>query len=302
MNYHASRATGAIAPLPARAGVSLKPEHYETILRERPNVGWFEVHPENYMGAGGPPHYFLERIRADYAISMHGVGLSIGGALPIDEQHLERLLVLVDRYQPAQVSEHLAWSTHDGCFMNDLLPLPYTNETLTIVCAHIDQVQRKLGRSILIENPSTYVAFPQNDFSETEFLTEITKRTGCGLLLDVNNVFVQCTNRGWNAIDYLDGFPLGPVGEIHLAGHNTDTGDDGEPLLIDSHDRPVIDAVWALFQRVVERTGAMPTLIEWDDRIPAWPVLEAEGRKADALLARCAPHRGALEGNRHALA
>lgn len=277
--------------IPARAGVGLKPTHYDAILESRPDIGWFEVHPENYMGDGGAPHYYLSRIRAQYPVSFHGVGLSIGSAGPIDREHLTRLANLMDRYEPAMFSEHLAWSTHDGAYLNDLLPLPYTAETLDVVCSHVDQVQSALGRRMLLENPSTYIAFETSEMSETDFLSQVARRTGCGLLLDVNNVFVSATNNGFDPASYVDAFPVGDVGEIHLGGHVETTDDDGNPLLIDAHDREVRDAVWALFERALARTGVVPTLIEWDNDIPTWPVLEAEARRAEkALVARGAAY------------
>ena len=273
--------------LPDRAGTSLKAEHYETILAERPDCGWFEVHPENYMGAGGAPHHYLSRIRQDYPISLHGVGLSIGGARDLDQGHLDRLKSLVERYDPAQFSEHLAWSTHESGFMNDLLPLPLTEETLTSVCAHIDQLQEHIGRPILLENPATYVVFEESTYDEVDFIKSIGARTGCGLLLDVNNVYVSCTNHGRDPYDYLDAFPMAEVGEIHLAGHSEETDDAGARLLIDSHDRPVIDKVWELYEHTLSRAGCrLPTLIEWDDDIPEWPVLLSEAARAEVLLAR----------------
>lgn len=271
--------------LPRRAGVSLKPEHYNHILAERPDVSWFEVHPENYMGDGGPPHHYMAAIREHYALSLHGVGLSIGAAGKLDRDHIGRLKALVERYQPAQISEHLAWSTHDDGFLNDLLPLPYTEETLTTVCDHIDEVQTALGRRMLLENPATYIVFPESTYEEIEFLKEIVQRTGCGLLLDVNNVYVSCTNHNRSAEDYIDRFPLSHVGEIHLAGHAEDTDDTGARLLIDSHDRRVVDDVWELYDRAIRRAGALPTLIEWDSDIPTWPVLFAEAQHANAILA-----------------
>jgi len=271
-------------PIPVRAGVGLKPEHYDAILETRPSIGWFEVHPENYMGAGGAPHHYLTRVRAQYPVSFHGVGLSIGAAADLDLIHLERLSGLMARYEPAVFSEHLAWSTHDGAYLNDLLPLPYTAETLGIVCRHVDQVQSFLGRRMLLENPSIYIAFAESEMEETEFLGEIARRTGCGLLLDVNNVFVSATNNGFGAAAYIDAFPAQHVGEIHLGGH-ADAGDDaGAPLLIDAHDREVKGAVWALYGRALARTGPVPTLIEWDNDVPAWEVLLAEADRADALL------------------
>jgi uncharacterized protein (UPF0276 family) len=271
-------------PIPDRTGVGLKPEHYDTILETRPDVGWFEVHPENYMGQGGAPHHYLTRIRARYPISFHGVGLSIGSAAPIDKTHLSRLAELMRRYEPAMFSEHLAWSTHDGAYLNDLLPLPYTRETLDVVCRHVDEVQTALSRRMLLENPSTYVAFAASEMSETEFLGEIARRTGCGLLLDVNNVFVSATNNRFDADAYIDAFPAAQVGEIHLGGHADTEDETGAPLLIDVHDREVKDAVWALFRRALARTGAVPTLIEWDNDVPAWSTLYGEAVWADAVL------------------
>ena len=213
------------ASLPPRAGVGLKADHFDRVLDERPDVGWFEVHAENYMGAGGPAHHYLERIRQDYALSIHGVGLSIGSDGPLDPSHLERLKAVVDRYRPEMFSEHLAWSSHGGVFFNDLLPLPYTAETVARVSAHIDHVQNLLGRRMLLENPATYVAFESSTMTETGFLNEVAARTGCGLLLDVNNVFVSAGNHGYSAREYLDDFPVAHVGEIHLAGHAVDTDD-----------------------------------------------------------------------------
>lgn len=273
-----------IADLPNRAGVGLKPEHYATILADQPDIGWFEVHPENYMGAGGPPHRYLSAIRDIYPLSLHGVGLSIGSADRLDKAHLDRLKALIARYEPASFSEHLAWSSHDAGFFNDLLPLPYTAETLRIVCDHIDETQDAVGRCMLLENPATYVVFQESTFDEIDFLGEVTRRTGCGLLLDVNNVHVSCTNHGRDAADYLEKFPMAQVGEIHLAGHAEEMDDDGGRLLIDSHDRPVIGEVWAHYAVVIARAGPIATLIEWDSDIPEWPVLLAEAISADLIL------------------
>lgn len=266
------------------AGTSLKPEHLEHILDEAPQRGFFEVHAENYMGAGGPTHAGLTRIRQDYPVSLHGVCMSIGGPQPLDQMHLVRFKALVDRYEPALVSEHLAWSTHETTYFNDLLPLPYTEATLARVAEHIDEVQEAIGRPILLENPSTYVVFPESTMSETEFIRAVVRRTGCGLLLDVNNVFVSATNHGYSALGYLADYPLEHVGEIHLAGHAEQTDDEGELLLIDSHDGPVADAVWKLFDIVVSRRGATPTLVEWDSDIPDWPILRAEATAAQVIL------------------
>jgi uncharacterized protein (UPF0276 family) len=274
-----------IGPIPPRAGVGLKPEHYRDILDGAPDIGWFEIHAENYMGEGGPPHAYLGAVRERYPLSLHGVGLSIGGSGPLDKDHLARLRALIDRYQPSLFSEHLAWSSHETVYLNDLLPLPYTDETLARVCDHIDEVQEALGRQMLLENPSTYVAFAETSMSEVEFLREVVRRTGCGLLLDVNNVFVQAANHGFDAAAYLDSFPAEHVGEIHLGGHAEDEVDDGSALLIDDHGREVADPVWALYAQALARTGAKPTLIEWDNDVPAWPVLFAEARRADAVIA-----------------
>lgn len=274
----------AAVPVPARAGAGLKPQHYEDILGARPDIGWFEVHAENYMGAGGPPHHYLERVREHYPLSLHGVGLSIGGAGPLNAGHLKRLKELVERYEPGLFSEHLAWSTHEDYFLNDLLPLPYREETLAHVARHVVQVQEALGRPILIENPSTYVQFSTTEMSEVDFLRELVRRSGCGLLLDVNNVHVSATNHDFDAAAYIDAFPVEHVGEIHLAGHATFEDDAGAPLLIDAHDRSVADAVWALYERAIRRCGPLPTLIEWDNDIPAWEVLFAEAQRAERIM------------------
>ena len=292
-----ARAVGPVArAVPARAGVGLKAPHYRTILQTRPDIGFFEVHAENYMGAGGPPHRYLTEIRSRYPLSLHGVGLSIGADGPLDRTHLRRLAALNERYEPGLVSEHLAWSSHGGIFFNDLLPLPYTQRTLQRVCAHIAQVHDALGRQILLENPSTYLAFEESTYEETDFIAEVARRSGCGVLLDVNNVYVACTNQGWDPLRYLQRFPLAQVRQIHLAGHAPDQDGRGAPLLIDTHDRPVSALVWDLYAHVIATLGAVPTLIEWDQHLPEWPALEAEARRAEALLA-ASPRQEAL---RHA--
>ncbi|WP_306118730.1 MULTISPECIES: DUF692 domain-containing protein [unclassified Roseitalea] len=292
-----ARAPAAIA---AAAGVSFKHDHLAAILDDPGTVGFLEVHAENYMGDGGHPHRTLERVRRDFPLSLHGVCMSIGGPGPLNEDHLARFAALVERYQPGLVSEHLAWSTHDDVFFNDLLPLPYTPQTLDRVCEHIDRMQTAIGRPILLENPATYVLFDNATMSETDFLRAIVARTGCGLLLDVNNVFVSATNHGYSARQYLDDFPLDHVGEIHLAGHSEQTDDEGDPLLIDSHDRPVADPVWALYDAVIAATGPIPTLVEWDSDLPEWPVLRAQAEAANRILSAASqPHR---QGHRHALA
>ena len=282
------------ASLPPRVGVGLKPEHYREIIDTTPEIGWFEIHAENYMGDGGPPHHYLGAIRERYPVSLHGVGLSIGGARALDQEHLARLKALIERYEPASFSEHLAWSSHDSVYLNDLLPLPYTEETLARVCEHIEEVQERLGRRMLLENPSTYVAFADATMSEIEFLRAVVRRTGCGLLLDVNNVFVQSVNHGFDAAAFIDAFPVEHVGEIHLGGHAADRDDDGSALLIDDHGREVADAVWTLYAQTLTRAGARPTLIEWDNDVPAWAVLFAEAKRADAAIAALRSNRIAM--------
>jgi uncharacterized protein len=273
--------------LPASVGVGFKHEHFDEILATRPRLGFFEVHAENYMGDGGPAHARLTRLRRDYAISIHGVGLSIGAHGPLDREHLRMLKAVCERYQPESFSEHLAWSTHETAFLNDLLPLPYNEETLALVADHIDEVQEALGRRMLLENPSSYLAFADSTLSETQFLREIARRTGCGLLLDVNNVFVSAVNLDTNALAYLEDFPLDHVGEIHLGGHDEEELPSGAPLLIDAHGSPVADPVWALYAQVIERAGPLPTLIERDNEIPPWGELMAEAMRAqDVLQAR----------------
>lgn len=271
-------------PVAGLAGTSFKHEHLASILAEAPQRAFFEVHAENYMGAGGPPHHALSRIRNDYPVSLHGVCMSIGGPTPLDKNHLGRFKALVDRYEPALVSEHLAWSTHDTTFFNDLLPLPYTEAALSRVADHIDEVQEAIARPILMENPSTYVLFKESTMSETAFIRELVRRTGCGLLLDVNNVFVSATNHGYSALGYLADFPLEHVSEVHLAGHAEQADDEGDLLLIDSHDGPVADAVWKLFEIVIGQRGPIPTLVEWDSDVPDWPVLKAEAAAAQRIL------------------
>ena len=284
-------------PIPPRGGVGLKAEHYRTIVETRPEIGFFEVHAENYMGAGGPPHRYLSAIRERYPLSLHGVGLSIGADRPLDKDHLLRLKQLTERYMPGLFSEHLAWSTHDTGFFNDLLPVPYTSETLLRVAEHIDQVQSFLGRQMLLENPSTYLAFAESTYSEIDFIAEVVRRTGCGLLLDVNNVYVASTNQQWDPIAYIDAYPLAHVQEIHLAGHTREADDKGRPLLIDTHNRPVDEIVWNLFAHTIERIGPVPTLIEWDADVPGWSTLKQEAERAEAIMRVAQP-----EPKRHAAA
>ena len=271
--------------LPARAGVGFKPVHFRTILVEPQPIGFFEVHAENYMGAGGPPHAQLVALRQRYALSLHGVGLSIGSMQPLDRDHLARLRSLCDRYEPESFSEHLAWSSHDGVYFNDLLPLPYTPQTLARVAEHIDTVQTTLRRQMLLENPSAYVGIAESTIPEVEFLAEVSRRTGCGLLLDINNVFVSSTNLGTSPQDYLDEFPFERVEEIHLGGHYLDIDDAGAPLLLDTHAAPVAQPVWELYACVIARIGPIATVIEGDNDIPDWSMLRAEATAAEGILA-----------------
>jgi uncharacterized protein (UPF0276 family) len=270
--------------LPLAPGAGYKAKHYAELIEEPGPVEWLEVHAENYMGEGGRPIAQLRALAERFPISVHGVGLSIGGEGRLDPDHLARLKHLVGWLAPASFSEHLAWSTHEGAFLNDLLPLPYTAATLNRVADHIDEVQETLGRRMLLENPSSYLAFAESTMDETGFLAELIRRTGCGLLLDVNNVFVSATNLGYEPRAYIDAFPLGAVGEIHLGGHDQDQDDHGAPLLIDSHGREVADPVWALYGYALGRGGLRPTLIEWDTDVPDWPVLRDEAERACALL------------------
>jgi uncharacterized protein (UPF0276 family) len=262
------------------AGAGLKPEHAEDILDSARRVDFFEIHAENYMGAGGPPHRLLHQIREDYPLSIHGVGLSIGGLAPLDTEHLGRLKRLIKTYQPALFSEHLAWSTHDGVFLNDLLPLPYNDISLAHVCAHVDEVQDALGMPMLLENPSTYVAFHASSMSEIDFLRCVTQRTGCGLLLDVNNAHVSAVNHGFDTAAYIDAFPIQHVFEIHLAGFAEDRDSRGARLLIDDHGREIDDVVWNLYERLLARGCFAPTLIEWDNNGPVFSVLAEETARA----------------------
>lgn len=279
-------ATHRFDHLPNRPGVGYKPQHFAAILDDAAPVEWFEIHSENYMGAGGRPQAQLRHLAERFALSVHGVGLSIGGEAPLDTDHLARLKALVGWLNPARFSEHLAWSTHDSHYLNDLLPLPYTQATLARVADHVDQVQEVLGRQMLLENPSTYLRFDESDRTETDFLAELARRTGCGLLLDVNNVFVSATNLQTDPRSYIDAFPMDAVGEIHLGGHDADEDDHGAPLLIDSHGAPVVDPVWALYDYTLAKAGPRATLIEWDTDVPDWPVLAAEAARAAEILNR----------------
>ena len=270
--------------LPCRPGVGYKPQHYSDIMADPGPVGWLEVHAENYMGDGGRPIAQLRHLAERFPISVHGVGLSIGGEGRLDPDHLARLKHLVDWLEPARFSEHLAWSTHGSEFLDDLLPLPYTDATLARVADHIDAVQEVLGRQMLLENPSSYLAFAESTMSETDFLTALTRRTGCGLLLDVNNVFISATNLGNTALGYLDAYPLHTVGEVHVGGHDADTDDAGAPTLIDSHRCKAAEPVWDLLAYALDSVGPAPVLVEWDNDVPDWSDLRAEAERAATVL------------------
>jgi uncharacterized protein (UPF0276 family) len=277
----------SFSALPGQAGIGLRSPHLAEVRAMRPPVPWFEVHSENYFAAGGPTLAALLDLRADYPLSLHGVGMSLGSAGPLDRAHLRNLKRLVDAVQPAAVSEHLCWSSVAGRWLNDLLPLPYTQEALDRVCAHVDEVQESLGRAILVENVSSYLRFLPEDMPEWTFVAAVAQRTGCGILLDVNNIHVSACNHGFDAREFLTGIPVEAVGEIHLAGYETE-GEGKDRLLIDTHSRPVHEEVWALYQDALARFGPVPTLIEWDQDIPAFAVLRVEADKAQAFLDACA--------------
>jgi uncharacterized protein (UPF0276 family) len=269
---------------PGLVGIGLRDPHVAEIIATPPPVGWLEVHVENYLG-GGPAPRALDAIRRAHPVSLHGVGLSLGSAEGLDRRHLERLVALVRRIEPALVSEHLSWSIAGGAYLNHLLPLPYTEESLALVCRHVSQAQEALGRRLLIENPSSYLRFRHSPIPEAEFLGELARRTGCGLLCDVNNVFVSCRNLEQDPAAYLAALPSGAIGEIHLAGHSSNDV-DGRILLIDDHGSRVAPAVWELYGQVVSRIGPRPTLIEWDTDIPELAVLLEEAAHADRVLER----------------
>lgn len=280
---HITRKACARATIPASAGIGLRSPHYREVVDTRPPVGWFEVHSENYFGKGGAPLFHLEKVRADYPVSLHGVGLSLGSTDPVDRSHLEKLKTLVGRIEPGLVSEHLSWSSFGGAYLNDLIPLPYTEEALSHSVDRIRQVQDYLGRRILIENPSSYLEYQHSTLTESDFLVETASRSGCGILLDVNNVYVSCRNHGWEAIDYLRGIPPERVEEVHLAGHTLNCFAGGE-ILIDTHDRPVCEEVWRLYEYALRLWGPRPTLIERDADLPPLQTLVEEAGKADALM------------------
>ena len=275
-----------IGALPMRGGLGLKAEHFAHVRDTRPDVGFFEVHAENHLVAGGPMLRHLAAVRADYPLTIHGVGLSIGSEAGLDEEHLKAVTALVQRFEPAVFSEHLAWSSHNSTHFNDLLPLPYNLPTLHRVCRHIDQIQNRMGRPLLLENPSTYLSWAASTWSEGAFMSEVVQRTGCGLLLDVNNVYVSAINQGADPVAALLELPLRHAGQIHLAGFAESFDSSGVRLLIDNHGASVASAVWALFDTVLARVGPVPTLLERDQNIPAFAVLMAEVGLADSKLAR----------------
>jgi len=274
---------GASSRVPAAAGIGLRFQHHQEVLRTQPTVAWLEVHTENYLG-GGPSAHTLERVRSSYPLSLHGVGLSLGSAQGLSLEHLLRVRDAVRRFEPGLVSEHLSWSTVGGAFLPDLLPLPMTEEALDVVCRHVDQAQTALGRRILVENPSTYLQYLHSTIAEWEFLAAVAHRTGCGILCDVNNIFVSASNHGWDARRYLRALPAAAVGEIHLAGHSVRSLPAGGSLRIDDHGSHVAPEVWQLYSEALDLFGAVPTLIEWDNNVPALEVLLTEAGKAARLM------------------
>jgi uncharacterized protein (UPF0276 family) len=274
---------GHRSSIPASAGIGLRAPHYRDILALLPDIGWVEVHSENYFGPGGPPLFYLEQVRKHYPLSLHGVGLSLGSTDALNIRHLEKLKGLIDRFEPGLVSDHLCWSSVGGRYLNDLLPLPYTEEALAHVCKRIVQVQEYLGRPILIENLSSYLEYSHTTIAEWEFISELARRADCGILLDVNNVYVSACNHGFDAQHYLASVPVDGVMEIHLAGFTVNRFEGGE-ILIDTHNRPIAEEVWRLYEYAVERFGRNPTLIEWDTALPALQVLVDEAGRADRVL------------------
>ncbi|NOZ11266.1 MAG: DUF692 domain-containing protein [Gammaproteobacteria bacterium] len=269
--------------MPAQAGIGLRAEHYKEVITTRPNIGWLEVHSENYFGQGGKPLYYLELARQNYPVSLHGVGLSIGSSDPLNKTHLDHLNRLIQRIEPGLVSEHLSWSSIDGKYFNDLLPLPYTEEALKHFSDRVHQVQNILQRQILIENPSSYLSYSHSTIAEWDFMNAIVERTDCGILLDVNNVYVSAINHGFDAHHYLQAIDADAVQEIHLAGFTTDTI-EGQDILIDTHNKPISDEVWALYKAAIKRLGALPSLIEWDSDLPPLEFLLEEASRAQTIM------------------
>lgn len=287
MDSHRPQPAFSSTPVPARAGIGLKPQHFDTVLASRPDIGWFEVHAENYLVDGGPLHHCLERIRADYPLSFHCVGMSPGSTGGIDAAHVRRVAALCQRYQPALVSDHLSWSRWAHGYLNDLLPLPCTAETLQQCCDNVDHIQEILGRTIAIENPSLYLALPGAEMDECDFLLALARRTGAGILLDVNNLYVSACNLGWQPLDYLRRIPAAVVKEIHLAGHLVEHTEAGV-FRVDNHGSRVCSEVWELYRHALHLLGPLPSLIEWDTDVPAFAVLQQEAAMADACLAQAA--------------
>lgn len=268
------------------AGIGLRGRHYEAVLEQKPDIGWIEVHPENYFGGGRHRHY-LTKARELYPLSFHAVGLSLGSDQPVDREHLRQFKELIDIYEPFQVSDHASWSASGNAHLQDLLPLPYTQETLDRLCANVEMTQDYFGREILVENPSSYLSFTIDEMPEYEFMNELSRRSGCHILLDVNNIFVQSVNHDFDPYHYIDNIDAEVVKELHLAGH-TERTFDGGTLLVDTHNRPVRDEVWDLYEHTIKTIGSVPTLIEWDGDIPKLPVLVAESDKAQSVIDRCA--------------
>ncbi len=271
--------SGSDAPI----GVGLKSQHFANVLQEKPDLAFFEVHAENFMSAGGAHHRYLEEITQQYPLSVHGVGMSLGSADGLDKKHLQHFKGVVDRYKPVLISEHLSWAVEGGYYLNDLLPLPLNQESLAVVADNVKCMQDFVGRQLLVENPSAYMALTDTDIPEPEFLAQLASISGCGLLLDVNNVFVSGSNMGWDAGGYLEKIPAEAVGEIHLAGHAV-KDIEGEKLLIDDHGSVVSDQVWALYEKMISLAGTVPTLIEWDTNIPDFQVLMCEAEKASFIM------------------
>jgi uncharacterized protein (UPF0276 family) len=272
-------------PIPAKAGIGLRFQHHHAVLECPPDVAFMEVHTENYMG-GGAPIRCLEAMRGNYPVSLHGVGLSLGSAEGLDPTHLQRIKQVAERIAPALMSEHIAWSVSGGAYLADLLPLPMTEEALDIVCRHVDQMQSMLRRKILVENPSTYMQFRHSTIPEWEFMAAVAARTGCGILCDINNIFVSAKNHGWNASAYVAALPIAAIGEIHLAGHSVRELADGGTLRIDDHGSCVADEVWSLYTEALRRFGPIPTLIEWDNNVPPLETLVGQARHADTVIER----------------
>jgi uncharacterized protein len=272
-------------PIPPKAGIGLRFQHHQAVLECPPDVAFMEVHTENYMG-GGAPIRCLEAVRRNYPVSLHGVGLSLGSAEGLDPVHLERIRQVAERIEPALMSEHIAWSVSGGAYLADLLPLPMTEEALDVVCRHVDQMQSTLRRKILVENPSTYMQFRHSTIPEWEFMAAVATRTGCGILCDINNIFVSAKNHGWDGSAYVTALPTEAIGEIHLAGHSVRELADGGTLRIDDHGSCVSDDVWSLYTEALRRFGPVPTLIEWDNNVPVLDTLVAQACHADALISR----------------